>query len=143
MLSKELIEHEANVFRDAIDRSSFDLKDRMSGFPRGCCDDATDLFANYLFEKYDMVTVRVDGSFYPDNFDERDWHTWLEIGDVIVDLSADQYSEYDYIYVGEYDVFHKRYELEKREYIGFKNFSDSCWERMERLYKTIISNIAP
>ena len=46
----------AERFVDAVEeaKSEFSIKDRMHRFPKGCCDDATDLFAYYLSERYGL-----------------------------------------------------------------------------------------
>lgn len=133
----------SEAFVDAIKetKTDFPVKDRMSRFPRGCCDDVSDLFANFLFEKYGECSTRVDGAFYADDPENNDWHTWLEIDGYVVDLSAYQYKEYSGIYVGNYDEFHKRYEIEKQRYRGFRDLGEGCWERMQYLYDCIISRM--
>ena len=65
------IEVLATQFRDAIeaawDAGEFERKDRLSGFPRGCCDDASDLLAQFLLDN--GIRTRIiygthrDGSF--------------------------------------------------------------------------------
>lgn len=130
---------EAHRYRRAIEeaRYVFPNGDRMRRFPRGCCDDATDLFAQYLYDEHKLTTTRIDGGFYPDDSEDRDWHTWLMVDDVVVDLTADQYRQYRDIYIGKYDEFHQRYEVEETVYRGYRDLASSCWHRMDTLYNEI------
>lgn len=132
----------ATNFRNMIERARnerrFPIRDRMSGFPRGCCDDATDLFAHHLWIKYGLKSVRVDGSYYDDDPEKNIWHTWLEIDGIIVDLTSDQFPKYKNIYVGKEDDFHSMFEVKRQEYVGYLSHSDSCWERMNMHYKAIV-----
>ena len=131
-----------SLIEQARDKRSFPGRDRMSGFPRGCCDDATDLFAHYLWKTYEIQSVRVDGSYYDDNPENNIWHTWLEVEGVIIDLTADQFPEYKNIYIGKQDKFHAMFEVERQEYIGYMSLGDGCWDRMNMCYEAIMRNSA-
>ena len=139
----EQLQEIAESFVSAIEEAkyNFSFKDRMSRYPKGCCDDATDLFAHFLSEKYGIITTRIDGAYYADDPEDNDWHTWLEVDGYVVDLTAYQYMEYDNIYVGEYDSFHKRYEIQKQKYRGFYDLGQDCWERMQGLYDQIVEKM--
>ena len=135
---------EAIHFRQVIDKVkyNFSARDRMREFPKGCCDDAADLFAHYLYSEFQIETIRVDGSYYDDNPENNDWHTWLEVDGYVVDLIADFYCEYyDDIYVGKYDAFHNRYEQKRQQYRGFIDLCEDCYERMQSLYDAIESQM--
>lgn len=58
----------ATRFRQAIvtakKKRAFLRNDRMSEFPRGCCDDTADLFSHYLYHEYGTVSIRIDGSYH-------------------------------------------------------------------------------
>ena len=141
---KTNIREAAEIFRDAIENIKYDLpvRDRMSGFPHGCCDDATDLFATYLYKEFRLKSIRVDGAFYNSfkGYEER--HTWLEIEEIIIDLTADQFKEYTQIYIGPYDKFHRKYDLVKiPNYRGISDLSDNCHSRMEEIYERIVDEI--
>lgn len=59
----------ASNFRNAIETAKVEGKfepklykvERMNRFPFECCDDASDLFAHYLFTEFKLITERVDG----------------------------------------------------------------------------------
>ena len=142
-LTSDVIYNEAIAFRQAIDNAkfNFDSNDRMRRFPHGCCDDATDLFAYHLYRKYGLLTTRVDGTYYADNPEDNDWHVWLEVERIIVDLTSDQYLEYADIFVGTSDSFHDRYDQRRLKYKRFYDLAEGCWNRMQYLYNQIVVNL--
>ena len=131
----------ANSFRDAIecarDNNEFSIRDRMSQFPRGCCDDASDLFAHFLWKEYHLCSIRVDGTYYADDPENNIWHTWLEVDGIVVDLTVDQFAIDKRIYVESADSFYMSFETRKEKYVGFLSLGDGCWTRMKNLYDAI------
>lgn len=139
----------ATQFRQAIvtakEDHAFKINDRMNCFPRGCCDDTADLFAHYLYEKYGILSFRVDGSYHDGNPEHNCGHSWQEIDDLLIDLTGSQYCNdpvfLNYnrdVYVGPTDKFHELFEIERKMYSrGIEDLADSCWDRMYDLYKTI------
>ena len=124
----------------ACESHRFSARDRMSRFPMGCCDDSTDLFANYLWQTCGIRSYRVDGVYFADNSEDSIWHTWLEVENVIIDLTADQFPDYESMYVGKADSFHQKFEVHSREfYRGFLDLSENCWSRMQDCYDAIIA----
>ena len=75
MINRSLNEDEiyniTEAFRMAILDAKYDrrfqYRDRMSNFPGGCCDDASDLLAYYLLEKYNIHTEQGNGVYRDDN----------------------------------------------------------------------------
>lgn len=95
-LSEKEIYNIAEVFRLAILDAKYDrrfqYRDRMSNFPRGCCDDASDLFAYYLLEKYNIQTEQGNGGYRDDNSEHTTNHTWLIVNrEIFVDITATQF----------------------------------------------------
>ena len=88
-----------------------------------------------------MKSTRVDGSYYSEKLGYNEYHTWLEINGIIVDLTADQFPEYNGMYLGSYDEFHSLFELEKEEYKGFVDLGNDCQDRMQKLYHIITMEI--
>ena len=141
---------EAARFRKAIEKAKsniqFSYKDRMSRFPRGCCDDTADLFAHYLFRVFGVTTIRVDGAYYDGNPENNCSHSWQELDGIIIDLTGDQF-EYnpvflnysESVYVGPIDDFHKLFEVERRvQSCGIESLASASWNRMYQLYNTIM-----
>lgn len=149
-MTKKQLEVIAIRFRQAIVDAkrdeAFDHMDRMSKFPNGCCDDAADLFAHYLFHKFGIVSNRISGSYYDGNPVNNCSHSWLEIDGIVIDLTGSQFKydpvflNYDYdVYVGRMDKFHRLFEIEyKQPSRGIEDLGESCWDRMYCIYETVI-----
>lgn len=86
-------------FRNGIERavenneiSSTTTKSTMPYFPKGCCEIASDLLAQYLLEN-GIHTKSVHGEYDYDDWENKFPHTWLETeGGEIVDITADQFT---------------------------------------------------
>ena len=88
----------AQAFREGIEKavesgdiSSITTKTTMPYFPKGCCEIASDLLAQYLLEK-GTHTKSVHGEYDFDDWENKFPHTWLETdGGIIIDITADQF----------------------------------------------------
>ncbi len=88
----------AQSFREGIERavksgsiSSRTTKSTMPYFPKGCCEVASDLLAQYLLEN-GVHTKSVHGEYDYDDWENKFPHTWLETDEgVIIDITADQF----------------------------------------------------
>ncbi|WP_286154467.1 hypothetical protein [Thomasclavelia cocleata] len=117
-LRREEIYEIASSFRTAIIKAKqnreFDKKDRMFNFPSGCCDDACDLLAFYFYDKFKINTKQVNGIYRGDNYYDTTNHVWLIVNDIIIDITADQFStlikHVNGIYVGTDSMFYKHLE---------------------------------
>ena len=80
ILSENEIYYIADTFRLAILDAKYDrrfqYRDRMCNFPGGCCDDASDLLAYYLFEKYNIHTEQGNGVYRDDTPEHTTNHVW-------------------------------------------------------------------
>ena len=89
----------AQSFRDGIESavecgaiSSRTTRSTMPNFPKGCCEVASILLAQYLYKKC------VHGEYDYDDWENKFPHTWLETNDgVIIDITADQFSGKKYL----------------------------------------------
>lgn len=117
-LKREAIYGIIASFRTAIIKAKqnreFDRKDRMSNFPSGCCDDACDLLAFYLYDEFQIDTMQVNGIYRDGNRYNTRNHVWLIVNDIIIDITADQFPDLikhvNGIYVGIDSVFYKNLE---------------------------------
>ena len=112
--------------------------DRMSYFPRGCCDDSCDLLAQYLSTKYGIHTKQGNGRYRDKNPNNTTYHAWLVTSDnTIIDITADQFVFFSHypegVYVGPENPFYKR--LEDKQ-IG-DNYDIIGSDRLSRDYKII------
>lgn len=102
----------AKKFREAIDQAAADKQfnwkydlyhmDRMSKFPEDCCDDTCDLLWHYLFSQHSMVLQQVSCNYGEGNAR----HNWLEMDDIIIDLTGDQFVGRPSVFVGKDDGFY-------------------------------------
>lgn len=148
MIKKKMDENEiyniAEKFRLAILDAKFDrrfhYRDRMSNFPRGCCDDASDLFAYYLMEKYNLYTKQGNGTYCDKNPYNSTNHAWLVLDrKIIIDITATQFmfcgAFSKDIYVGKSFSFYKN--LDRVKIV--KNYDITQSERLWNDYKIIMS----
>lgn len=88
----------AHSFRNGIKNavanggiSSRSTKSTMIYFPKGCCEVASDLLAQYLLDR-GIHTKSVHGEYAYDDWENKYSHTWLETGSgVIIDITAEQF----------------------------------------------------
>lgn len=118
MLTEELIDI-ANQFRDALislPSSSFPWNSSLgsSQFPSGCCGDASQTLATYIYEKMGLICKYVLGKDGGRD-GELGSHAWLEVNNLVIDITADQfqYRGYDLpgIYVGPRTSWHKSFRI--------------------------------
>ena len=106
-------------FRWAIEKvrnsNKFHHRDRMSGFPIGCCDDACDLLGYYLEHEYGIITKQLVKIVNPNSI-ERTYHSVLILDNgIIIDITGDQLG-LSPVYVGEENNFYKPMGFSKVDY---------------------------
>lgn len=132
----------ASNFRKAIiiakNNGEFSLHDRMSRFPYGCCDDACDLLAYYLFINYNIHTKQGNGVYRDNDFYNTTNHAWLILnGDTVIDITGDQFAFAgfsDEVYVRRENSFYQN--LEDKRILD--NYDITQSERLWNDYKSII-----
>lgn len=77
---------------NALLNREFSRKDRMSNFPYGCCDDSCDLLAYYLYDRFQINTNQINGVYRDSIPEEITNHAWMLLDDIIIDITADQFS---------------------------------------------------
>lgn len=120
---------------DAKYNGEFKWRDRMSNFPGGCCDDACDLLAYYLYEKFGIRTKQ--GKGYSGTNDT--YHTWLIMNErVVIDITIKQLKEFlgfsDGVYMGEENSFY--FGLTDKEI--YENYNIMRDERLWNDYQIIL-----
>lgn len=139
----------ATAFRAAIMDAKFDgrfhSKDRMSNFPRGCCDDSCDLLAYYLYTEYNIHTRQVIGTYRDKNPYNTTNHAWLVMdNNTIVDITGDQFAVLvgfnEEVYVGKKNSFYKRLERERKQISENYNIVQDA--RLWNDYKIIMSYVS-
>lgn len=138
-------------FRKAIDAAyaagKFENDILFKRFPNGCCGDAVDLLGQYLLGN-DIDSVYVCGNYYfKDPELNAQSHAWLMVGDLIVDITGDQFKHnneflsYDKsVFVGKSDEFHSLFQVKARDvhpFTGIDNLGCFAYPRLSALYKVI------
>ncbi|MEB7884355.1 hypothetical protein [Serratia fonticola] len=95
MITKKQIEIEAQKFRGLLELKKYDdIPHVTEDFPVMNCKLASLLFAYHILNKWhDEIIYGVSGSAKNNNGDDTISHYWLEIGEIAVDITADQYNE--------------------------------------------------
>ena len=138
----------AKRFRDAIeccDRSELSLGLRF--FPRGSCGDVTPLLGAYLHDeglgKFQYIHGK-RGQVEP-NCDRLRWtsHAWLQTGNIIVDITADQFDEVDEpIIVTDSPDWHNQFRREiKHQFAHYKAYDSETSATLTGEYQRIVENI--
>jgi hypothetical protein len=91
-METKLIHINSLIFRSAIEKIKEKLSITFTNFPRGSCGYTTILLGTYLLEKKLGHFYYTQGDYYKSH-NEWSSHAWLQQGDLIVDITADQFEE--------------------------------------------------
>jgi hypothetical protein len=92
MSDEDRIREMAVRFREAIQKCDMsELPISLANFPTGSCADASMLFGTYLKENGITGFILIKGKRGEGNSLET--HYWLEKGDILVDITADQFED--------------------------------------------------
>lgn len=140
----------AATFRSAIMKAKNDRRfkagDRMNGFPGGCCDDACDLLAYYLYDIYGIYTQQGVGTYRDKNPYNTTNHTWLVMENgIIIDITGSQFESCAgfgvLVYVGMENFFYKGLDS-KRIYENYDiTKSSRLWEDYQIITEYISKEI--
>jgi hypothetical protein len=105
---QELRVHSLNC-RAAIERCfgrfrAISLKE----FPRGSCGDVSDILGMFLRETLEVECEYVSG------WADGQSHAWLEIGEITIDITADQFAANEAVIVSCESVFHRKFDVSIR-----------------------------
>lgn len=135
-------------FRYAIEKvkkengffSTIPTKDRMSCFPKECCDDTSDLLGYYLKSNYNIDTKQLVKVYKSDDNLEC-LHCVLILPDgIVIDLTGDQFDDKrESVYVGKEDDWLKNMKF-KSEDNNYDFFSEN-YVRLIHDYKAIIKKM--
>lgn len=132
--------HIAEDFRQAIlSLSDADFGQEINylkHFPFGCCGITTLMHGAYLhafgFDQQEYVCgMRFDFS-----------HAWLELDEHIIDITSDQFSDGEAIYVGELNNFYQSFEIRNR-HLWYESLVGKCIEKdwLYPTYKLILNKL--
>lgn len=130
----------AKLFYAAIVEAKleFSMRDRMSRFPRGCCDDASDLFGYYLLHEHNIHSFQCKGRYEDDNPENTTNHVWLLVEGIIIDLTYSQFFPEEKMYVGEINEFYQSL----TDMCEYDNINIQNDQRLSNDYRIIMSHLA-
>ena len=108
----------ATKFRHAIERCDpRRLSITFQDFPKGSCGDATLLLGTFFQERSLGTFMYALGTRHGDEGHHS--HAWLEVGKLVVDITADQFSEIDEkVIVAENSAWHAAFQREDDEHVA-------------------------
>ncbi|MDQ5827717.1 MAG: hypothetical protein M3441_26545 [Chloroflexota bacterium] len=140
----EAITLRARQFRaalEACDRSLLPIS--FQEFPRGSCGDAALLLGRYLQDcglgpfNYVCGSIREEGG--------RDFHShaWLQRGDIIVDITADQFDEIsEPVIVTRDHSWHDRFDGKVRNIADYKIYDANTKSVLSAVYRNVVTHIS-
>lgn len=132
----------AETFRAALENTpSAKLPIGLQAFPRGACGDASLLLGYYLktqgFGTFDYVS----GAGWDEN---GEWysHAWIRQGNVIVDITADQFAGQPPVVVTDTSPWHGTFEVEVPHEADFHVYKDAYAVAMlGGAYRTVMATL--
>lgn len=116
---------------EELPNSSFLLR-----FPYGCCGDASNLLAKYLRDN------NIESEYVWGMRGEQS-HAWLESGELIIDITADQFPEIkEKILVTTDKSWHREFKGQRRSDGDFEKFEPYNKNRLVTIYKNILKRIS-
>ncbi|HTA99373.1 MAG TPA: hypothetical protein VK804_02770 [Bradyrhizobium sp.] len=126
-------------FRRAIERCRTQLPIQSRDFPHGACGDAVLLLAKFLQENGHT------GFWYILRMREDCSHAWLQRGDLIVDITADQFPDQrKSVIVALNPGWHRTFERdldEKEQVADFEQYDPRTVAEMRHAYRLCISRL--
>jgi hypothetical protein len=107
-------------FRKAIEaaKKNNEPGELFRKFPIGQCGHTSDILAQYLINNGIGPVIYANGTYYGDDFDDRQAHTWLLVKGLVIDITGDQFKfhkeplKYDIpIYIGPMTKYYQLFEI--------------------------------
>lgn len=114
------IKRMASVFRKAIEaaQDNNESGEFFSKFPTGQCGNTSDMLAQYFIDNGISPITYVNGTYYGNDFDEMQCHTWLVVNGLVVDITGDQFKYREEplkndvpVYVGNMTKYYQIFEI--------------------------------
>lgn len=144
----ERISETGKIFRQAIigiPKNEFTTSLGVKDFPDACCDDASQLLAAFLSDKGHAGSLRVNGC-NGDIKGELKSHVWLLYSGIIIDITADQFENYNEasVIVSVETTFHKSFESEVKGLADFRiRFANDArmLSKFSRDYEKVLKSV--
>lgn len=137
----EQLEIFARLFRTAIEQTPRDsLPITLQKFPAGACGDATLLLGHYLKSQGLGDFEYVQGQ--RGEAEDRHSHAWLRQEDILIDITADQFSEIDApVIVTNDTAWHDSFETEVPHQADFAIFDENTVATLGAAYSAIADSL--
>ncbi len=132
----------ATNFRNAIEKISTSLGVSFESFPRGSCGDASPLLGTYLIEQGLGEFKYILGNYGSEEEGDFSSHAWLQSNHLIVDITADQFSDIDNsVIVSEISDWHVSLNGEEQNVGDYRIYDSRTAGELGGLYKLIVNEI--
>lgn len=111
----------------------------LRDFPSGACGDATLLLGTFLSDRGFGQFNYVCGE--RGNIPTEDWtsHAWLQKGNLVVDITADQFDDNDgKVIVSENSAWHRQFTVEEEHSACYRNYDEHTREQLDHAYQKIV-----
>jgi hypothetical protein len=103
----------------------------LKEFPRGSCGDVSDILGMFLRETLEVECEYVSG------WADGQSHAWLELGEITIDITADQFAGNEAVIVSCESVFHRKFNVEIRRRPGIDGASGEHLHDLRHDYELI------
>jgi len=108
----------------------------FENFPRGACGDTTYLLAKFLeesgFGSFDYV-LGERGTWF---------HAWLQQGDVIVDITGDQFDDMpEAVFISRASSWHRQFSPEVQHVADFEKFGEPARATLRMAYQAAMESL--
>lgn len=134
----------AAIYRKAIESVSSELGVGFEAFPLGACLDSCVLLGRYLIDQEVGIFNYVSGDYICLDTGELKSHAWLQLGNVVVDITADQFPDVSAPVIAlAPSQWHQRLINQRVEYIGdYREYcDDGLVEEFDQMYWMIIDQL--
>ena len=136
MDEKSRIKSEAIRFRKAILKSRGKLPTTFKSFPIGTCGDASILLANHLTDSGLGKFLYVLGR------ENDQYHAWLEKGNLIIDITADQFGDRaEEVIVTTNRSFHNQFEIQDSHECNLEKYNQNIRKILNDALSLIKENL--
>ena len=133
----------AERFRSAIELTpKSDLPIGFAEFPAGSCADASIILGAFLFDRGCGEFELTRGS--RGRMDDDNWgtHGWLTQGELVIDITADQFADIDKaVIVSRDSKWHNQFRTEGRNVAHFNTYDDRTRGGLSGAYRTVLDTL--
>jgi hypothetical protein len=137
------LETEVTEMRNRLEVGKANLPEQLPEFPRGCCGPVSWVLGAVLGNKYGHNVVYVlgkrDNVSYGHHQKEPQSHAWVEINDIIVDITSDQFPDRPSVYVNKDRIWYDKWVISEKEWavrLEYFAHKPSCY-MYRRIYEVM------